>query len=85
MELKTIDQIRRECIRIGTSLDRNDVSGAREAIAKIQTRADATPPTDLGSITDLASMIELSFRWVFEADGRPKKRQDGTQVVEFLK
>jgi hypothetical protein len=52
----TIDDVRRACIRIGTGLMKDDTA-TRAQIADLQTRADATVPTDTLAISNLAKEL----------------------------
>lgn len=53
----TIDEIRRACIDIGTGLAKEDKSGAREAIAEIQTVADRTFANETEKVARLAKEL----------------------------
>ena len=51
--MSALDNIRRECIDVGTSLAKDDTSGARKAIAAIQTKAEG----DKADVTALAKEL----------------------------
>jgi len=68
--LKTIDEVRRECIRIGTALEKDDKSGAREAIAKSQVLADENPAVCKTPVEALAKMLDKQFSVKDNGPGR---------------
>lgn len=53
---KTIDEVRRECIRVGTRLARNDP--AQKTLAQIQARADGLRPEDVSGLAEVAKALE---------------------------
>lgn len=54
--LKTIDEVRRECIRVGTRLPHNDP--AQKTLAPIQARADGLQSGDSPGLAEVAKALE---------------------------
>lgn len=55
--MKTVDEVRRECIGLGSSLWKSDEAEA-QAVSKIQLRADKTAPGDQAAIDEMAKDLE---------------------------
>lgn len=75
MTIATIDQVRRECIRIGSMLSKNSsAEPLRKRVSEIQIRAEKTGPTEIEAILEMGRQLEALE--VPDVAKRPEYRTD---------